>query len=191
MPQQAIYMLILNLKKINSFFKENLDIYTKLSNYGHLECPNCHSSALIKYGSYTRNVIYISDDNLKIESCILKVQRVKCKSCGKTHALLPQGIIPYKQFSSNLVTYLLNGIVKGNTKKLIETLPIDESILKKLYKQFKEKHFSRLKIMLFNKPISECLDIIENNVLMREEYIVKYNCCFMQIKLGCIGIGPS
>ena len=132
MSQPTIYMLIVNSKKINSFFKENLDIYTKLSNYGHLECPNCHSSDLIKYGSYTRNVIYISDDNLKIESCILKVQRVKCKSCGKTHTLLPQGIIPYKQFSSNLVTYLLNGIVKGNTKKLIETLPIDESILKKV-----------------------------------------------------------
>ena len=99
-------MIILYSKKINTNFKEKIQIYLNTVNFGYLECPNCHSHDFIKWGYYERNAIFFSDDKLTIESNILKIQKVKCKSCGKTHALLPFGIIPYRQYPKIKVTIL-------------------------------------------------------------------------------------
>lgn len=59
-----------------------------------ITCPNCNSSELICHGYYERNVII--ENNCKHIKKRIKIKRVKCKTCGKTHALLPIDIIPYK-----------------------------------------------------------------------------------------------
>ncbi len=50
-------------------------------------CIGC----LIKYGKYKRNIIR----NGKKEK--INIQRLLCKRCNKTHALLPLEVVPYKQ----------------------------------------------------------------------------------------------
>ncbi len=56
-----------------------------------LTCPCCHQSgSMIYYGSYSRHV-KSSDGKL-----CLRIQRVRC-SCKRTHAILPQQLIPYSQ----------------------------------------------------------------------------------------------
>ena len=60
----------------------------------HQLCCSCGShGSLIKHAYYTRH--------LKFEnhSCTLCILRVKCKSCGKTHAILPSLCVPYSQLS--------------------------------------------------------------------------------------------
>lgn len=52
-------------------------------------CGNCQ--CLIHHGSYERK-IKASDREFR-----LRVNRVKCIACGRTHALLPSSIIPYSQ----------------------------------------------------------------------------------------------
>ena len=70
-------MILINLKKINTNFKENifnnsknkiidkiesfmkvLNDYSKMTNLPNLECPNCHSHDLIRWGSYERGIIF-------------------------------------------------------------------------------------------------------------------------------------
>ena len=58
-------------------------------------CPFCHAkNKLIKYGSYHRNFSILYGNS--IENYYIRVNRVLCKSCLHTHALLPNFIIPYK-----------------------------------------------------------------------------------------------
>ena len=53
-------------------------------------CPNCGAVGdYVRHGSYTRNF----DDGSGEEA--VSVDRVKCRNCGKTHALLWEGMIPY------------------------------------------------------------------------------------------------
>ena len=90
-------MIILNPLKIKSnivnksqncefFLKE----YENILNFGYLSCPYCYSSQYIRYGFYERNVIFIQNNSLC--SKVLKIQRIQCKNCKKTHGLLPDGL---------------------------------------------------------------------------------------------------
>ncbi|MCM1197229.1 MAG: DUF6431 domain-containing protein [Roseburia sp.] len=99
-------MIILNDKKIKRNIKEILNNYQISLNFGFLECPYCKSSNLIRWGKYIRNCYYIDDNNVIFD--ILKIQRVKCKDCNHTHALLPSFIIPYKQFLLDVILTCIN-----------------------------------------------------------------------------------
>ena len=55
-------MIILYSKKININFNEIMQMYLNVTNFCHLECPNCHSHDFIRWGHYERNVIFFSDD---------------------------------------------------------------------------------------------------------------------------------
>lgn len=187
-------MIILCSKKIKSnlpsSFQEQLKVYSETLNYGPLQCPHCHSSNVIRWGSYERNVIFFSENQYCLQSQLLTVQRIKCKSCNKTHALLPKGIIPYKQMASEVVISGLIATINHNTSSFIDKYGINESILKRNYKDFLKFHLSRLKVMFSNNSILESLHLIKNNTNLQMDYITNNNCCFMQIKLGIIGVMP-
>ena len=85
-----------NLNKIN-IVKREIKRYEKECNYGYIECPCCDSDKLISYGSYERNVIVYS------EYFKIKIKRVMCKECGKTHALIPYFLIPYYQHEKTFI----------------------------------------------------------------------------------------
>ena len=62
------------------------------------ECPSCHSKGnLIPHGSYRRNIIDFTAGKTTYRK--ISVKRLKCQSCGHTHAVLPDFIIPYAQYS--------------------------------------------------------------------------------------------
>jgi hypothetical protein len=61
-------------------------------------CPHCGAlGKLISYADYLRWLVQLKDGH--IISQRIQVFRFKCKSCGTTHALLPDIIIPYSQYS--------------------------------------------------------------------------------------------
>lgn len=41
------------------------------------------------------------------ETIILRILRVKCKECGRTHAILPEVVVPYSQIPADLQQYML------------------------------------------------------------------------------------
>lgn len=71
-----------------------------MDSYSHTlqECPSCHSKGnLIPHGSYHRNIIDFKGG--KTTYCKISVRRLKCQGCGHTHAVLPDLIVPYAQYS--------------------------------------------------------------------------------------------
>ena len=77
------------------FVKKNMFNY----NFSGLTCPHCKSVGFFGgWGSYERNLIDIVDG--KITNQIIKVQRIQCKACKHTHALLSNTIIPFKIYSA-------------------------------------------------------------------------------------------
>ena len=91
-------MIILNSKNFKSNHEQIkiLELYKTTDDFYNLECPYCNSDELIKWTSYER-IVYYLDENQKLKCELLEIKRVKCKRCQKTHALLPECIVPYKQ----------------------------------------------------------------------------------------------
>ena len=68
-------------------------------------CPSCGARGKCRlYASYTRNII----DIVNGKPCwrIMKVVRIRC-DCGHTHALLPDSIVPYRQYTLSFILYIL------------------------------------------------------------------------------------
>ncbi len=69
-------------------------------------CPTCMvDGCLIRYGLYKRNLCVVEDS--KFKSIKMKIQRVYCKYCEHTHAILPIEAIPYCYYSSMCVLEIL------------------------------------------------------------------------------------
>lgn len=78
----------------DSLFSAVMDSYSHTS----LECPSCHSAGnLVPHGFYKRNIIDFTYGKTTYHK--ISVKRLKCKSCGHTHAILPDVIVPYAQYS--------------------------------------------------------------------------------------------
>ncbi len=69
-------------------------------------CPRCGSKGnLIPHDSYSRYIVTLSVGKAAV--AILHVPRVKCTSCGHTHGLLPEMLIPYSSYSLRFVLTVL------------------------------------------------------------------------------------
>ena len=69
-------------------------------------CPYCESKGnLIHHDSYSRYMVTRSKGKTAVT--VLSVPRVKCTSCGHTHALLPEMLIPYSSYSLRFVLTVL------------------------------------------------------------------------------------
>lgn len=74
-------------------------------------CPSCGAKhAFIRHGTYDRFVCFIQNGQI-IEKTFTAL-RLLCKSCKKTHAILPNDIIPYGFYSFSFILNVL-------TEKLI------------------------------------------------------------------------
>lgn len=67
----------------------------------------CHGS-LIRYGSYRRHV---KAGGTKFP---LIIQRVLCHSCGRSHALIPSGLVPYSQIPLEDQVSLIEAFEEGS-----------------------------------------------------------------------------
>lgn len=175
---KAITMIILNSTNVNTNFENNLNSYKNILNFTCLECPCCHSKEYIKWGFYERGVTYMK--NGRIHSETVSIQRILCKSCNKTHAILPLGIVPYKQLTDEILISLL----------LDETIVeyFSDDMIRYYKKQFLKCHFSYLSTLLKVHDYKKILCLIQKkkkNIL--SQYIRRHNRCFMQIKLGVLG----
>ena len=78
----------------DSLFSSFMDSYSHTMQ----RCPSCHSKGnLIPHGSYQRNIIAFTNGKTTYHK--ISVRRFKCQSCGHTHAILPDIIVPYAQYS--------------------------------------------------------------------------------------------
>lgn len=65
---------------------------------GSERCPYCMTTGFcVDHGYYHRYLVEYQDG--MISTCSLRILRVKCTSCGHTHAILPDPLIPYGEYS--------------------------------------------------------------------------------------------
>jgi hypothetical protein len=72
--------------------------------------PDCQATdALIRWGTYERQAL------TGLQAYRIRVQRIRCKVCGRTHSLLPDFLHPYRHYVISLLQrvvslYLLAGL---------------------------------------------------------------------------------
>ena len=178
MPQvEAINMIILNSKNFKSQMNQSeiLQFYKKTVDFYDLECPHCKSDELIKWTSYKRKVYYLENKTLKSE--IIEIKRVKCNQCGKTHALLPECIVPYKQA---LLKVILLTIQEDD---ISYDFPFSYETVCNWKRSFKNLFLPYLKTMFWNKK--EIIpEIFRNLFQVYEEFYKKNKAILMMTHVG-------
>jgi len=72
----------------------NLPIY-------RLHCSCGHAGCLVRHGYYRRRL------KMRQGTIVLHILRVKCKECRRTHAILPELVVPYSQIPADLQRLML------------------------------------------------------------------------------------
>ena len=151
-------MITVLMDECNGFSQ---DLYKKLidSLQMHMvECTCGKKGCLILFGHYRRTVKYLSN---AIRLC---VQRVYCKECGKTNALLPSLLVPYSQIPRQDQQEILHDMNNGSSPEPVmerNTL-IDENNIKYIFSQFKkhwEQRLLSLGLSLLDDLTSPCLEV--------------------------------
>lgn len=73
-------------------------------NFNEISRPKCNSRGLRAHASYSRHVDFFK------RSHKVTIQRLRCSSCGSTHAVLIEDMIPYSVASYDLIVDVLTGI---------------------------------------------------------------------------------
>lgn len=185
-------MIILNSLKIKSnignksqncefFLKE----YENILNFGYLSCPYCHSSQYIRYGFYERNVLFIQNNSLC--SKVLKIQRIQCKNCKKTHGLLPDGLVPYKQYNLSII---INSIILWITERK-SFLKIEIDQIKQWVKSYRKKFQGMLRTTFPKLTIFQSLSKIKDHEETRKNFVIQNHIMFLQEKFLWINYAPT
>lgn len=171
-------MIILKLKKSNYKIKDILKKYNECIELQLLKCSSCDSSKLIKWGTYKRNIYYV--ENEKIEHEIIIVLRVKCKTCNRTHALLIEYIIPYKQHLLDVILHALEDT------EVIKQYKFSEDTINRWRKQF-NKFLSYLRTML--SKVNAIIAYIINHIFeVYEDFYIINKKILMMVRFGIIGM---
>lgn len=101
-------------------------------------CPCCKSKGCcIIHSYYKRSIIDFSNGEIVKHS--VSIMRVICKSCGATHAILPDSIIPYNSYSIFFILEVLTDYYKNSVsvKNLCQHYDISLKLLYKWIRLFK------------------------------------------------------
>ena len=102
--------------KLFSLKKSSLELYAQYAarpvGQG-LACPVCGSKGnCVPHGSYKR--VLIDVEHGKVSYGSVEIKRVRCKSCGHTHAILPDYIVPYATYSLLFILRVLAAHILGS-----------------------------------------------------------------------------
>ena len=143
------------INKSNPIYQENYNNMINNLPLHKLECTCRQKGNLIKHGYYKRSIKFNG------ELIPLRILRVRCKSCGKTHAILPDWIVPYSRILLKdqieiIKTYHDN---KSFDKIMINNYLIDEAHIKYIINNFNKHWKERLntfEISFDNQLIKLC-----------------------------------
>lgn len=184
-PQSPAYLG----NMIIAYLGRNVKDYRKnfLRHLERLEvlCPVCGGSTAL-HGSYDRH-IHINE---KVEW--IEIQRVICTSCGKTHAVIPDFIRPYKHYSAEEIEIVLRDMEDGILPEHVET-PAGISTVKRWLSEFKSLGrqaagaLKSLYMKLFDKTMNEVL-FTGIKIFEALEHILRH---FPEIKSSSLAIGDT
>lgn len=113
-----------------------------------IRCSCGHAGNLIYHGTYNRSI------KMPEGLLVLRIVRVKCTHCGRTHAILLSSIVPYSRISLRDQAEIIEcHLDNGDMGELLSENPsIDENNVKYVLRQFR-KHW---KERLLSESLSLC-----------------------------------
>lgn len=141
-------MITLKLRKSNrnkqdatqETLQQYYDDLIEWLSFHQLCCPCGRCGDLIRHGYYTRKI------KTFMGTMKIRILRVICKACGKTHALIPDWVVPYSSVLLQDQVQILQAHLNGESMEPImeQHLAIDESAIGYIIRQFKRHWQARL-----------------------------------------------
>lgn len=146
-----------------------------------LRCPYCNRVGFIIHGYYRRRLKRDYSTNHETDN-YLTVMRVACPECGRTHAVLPDFIIPYSQLSlPDTITIINTESSVEESKLLDDRFWIHLEDIRNTKRKFKQYWKQRL--------LSHGLSM--NSTDLSESCISLFRLQFMQVHFQCIFLFSS
>ncbi len=167
--QKGIFMITLNVEKENIELTQELyDTIIRKIDIHSLGCT-CGRHDMVVHSYYSRQV--------RTESGVIKLDilRVKCKECGKTHAVLLSLIVPYQSVELEIQIQIIKD--EDIEALTVNNEAIDEQLVYRIRKRFKTKY---KKWMSLNK-LSFLDDLVK--LAFRD-----FKSNYMQISKGCYNL---
>ena len=139
--------------------------------FHQLTCTCGHSACMTIHGYYQRSV------KLPTETLRLRICRVRCSECGKTHALLLSSIVPYSQIRTCDQQQICIAFEQHlSTVSVCDSNPeIDENNVKSVLRNYRHRWCEMLKSLRIS--LSPLIDLICS-------CFADYSAQFMQIHRG-------
>lgn len=125
-------MITIISDKINTLNQISYNNFLQDIEMHQLSCSCGLSGCLIKHGYYNRSI------KTSCGIIPLSILRVKCKHCGKTHAIFPVLIVPYSRVLLNTQLSIISAYISKSSFEpiMIDNEYIDESNIKYIIRQF-------------------------------------------------------
>jgi transposase-like protein len=151
---------------LGSSVKEYLNIFLHKLAQMKLHCPIC-GSALVGYGMYLRKIKTTAG---KVE---FPIARYYCSECKRTHAIIPDFILPYKHYPAKVIEEAVEDVVEKRISPEYAEGEQDISTTKRWVKTFK----------LLSSEISGTLESIAFRLYGKTSSIVgEIGSCFSRLK---------
>ena len=160
-------MITVITENFKVFSQKSYNEFLKDVNIHELPCSCNIKGQLIKHGYYKRKIKTSGNINT------IKILRVKCKSCGKTHAVFPKEVVPYSQIALQDQIAIIQAHLSRESFEIIMITNefIEENNIKYIINNYRTYWKERLKsyrISIFDKVkslISKCLNTFKRQFM--------------------------
>ncbi len=159
----------------NTISQNSYDTMISSLQIHQLKCSCGHCASLVRHGSYFRTV------RTSIDPVRIRITRLKCSICGRTHAVLPASLVPYSQIplhvqKSILQIYEDTGRQSDAASVCLEIPSVDENDIGHLSRVYRKCWLQKLKAAF--------LDISDEIGSLVKASFSLYSAQFMQIHKG-------
>ena len=159
-------MITIYSSKIKQIDQDSYNSFVDSLHLSSLKCPKCKHHHFVKHGYYSRTLKY------RNKTVSLRILRVKCLSCGSTHAILLYFIVPYSQYALEVH---LKAIQSKFIDHFLEWIGWNENIAEYSYYYIHKQYRKRWKQRLISENISLCPNLFK-------DCFKHFSMQFMQIK---------
>lgn len=162
-------MILISVRDYNQFSQDYYDSIINSLQFHRLKCSCGHSACLSIHAYYTRGIL-LPDGLHRLRIC-----RVRCSECGRTHAILLSSLVPYDRISLIDQHTVVCAYENGTDRNVVceQNPSIDENNVKSIIRRYTRFWRERLR--------SESIRLAEIPSLVRS-CLSFYSMQFMQIR---------
>lgn len=170
-------MILYQIDSINTFNGFTLqNVYYEFVNKLNINdfiCPFCQSNDFIFWGYYKRIYYFINttcDNENFIDKANIEIQRVRCKSCGHTHSILPSFLVPYSLYSCDIASLLYKCTIPDYFKLSLFNL---KDSIKRFIKRFEICFFNNSNHSFFKPKLTNITFVSSISLFLYNKDIIK------------------